>query len=297
MNMPVLRSVTQTPPPILATAADTRMDEDSAAMLTTHGLSVILPAYNEEACVPDTVRTVVDALRQWVEDYEVIVVNDGSADNTGPLVSALAEADPHIRCVNHEVNRGYGAALVTGFEAAQKDLVFFMDSDGQFDIQDLKAFFPLIDTNDAVLGYRYDRQDTEMRKLNAWGWKTMVWLALGVRVRDVDCAFKLLHTDFFRTYALETRGAMINAEMLATLRRSGGTFAQVPVQHLPRRSGKATGANPRVIIRAFGELASYTWRWRVRPSLVRAKAEGMERLQWVATQVGGRLPHLPGAME
>jgi len=227
-----------------------------------HSLSVILPAYDEEALIADTVSTIVSVLSAWMPDFEVLVVNDGSKDRTGEIVADLAASDQHIRLINHPVNKGYGAALVTGFESVTKELAFFMDSDGQFDIRDLASFFPLIEEYGAVLGYRIDRQDTWMRKLNAWGWKQLVRLIFGVRVRDIDCAFKLFRAEFFRTYRLETRGAMINAEILYKLSRAGYTYTEVGVQHLPRRAGKATGAKPSVILRALCEMFIFAEKWR-----------------------------------
>jgi hypothetical protein len=118
-----------------------------------------------------------------------------------------------------------------------------------------------IDAYDAVIGYRIVRRDHWMRKLNAWGWNRLVSLALGVSVHDLDCAFKLLHTDFLQQYALETGGAMVNAELLYKLKLAGGTYKEMGVRHLPRRTGQATGANPKVILRAFRDLLAYTARW------------------------------------
>lgn len=229
---------------------------------TKQSLSVILPAYNEEAAIAETVHAVIDTLSQWVQDFEVIVVNDGSKDATPTIVEAIAATNPCVRLISHPVNQGYGATLVTGFEAVTKDLAFFMDSDGQFDIYDLERFFPFIDEYDAVLGYRIDRQDTWMRKLNAWGWKMLVRMVFGLRVRDVDCAFKLYRADFFHTHRLETRGAMINTEILYKFTRTGYTCTQLGVRHLPRKGGRATGAKPAVIARAFRELAVYALKWR-----------------------------------
>jgi putative flippase GtrA len=225
-------------------------------------LAVILPAYNEEALIANTVSDVMSVLSSWMRDFEVIVVNDGSKDSTAAIVERLAAGDERIRLINHPVNKGYGAALVTGFESVTKELVFFMDSDGQFDIRDLSRFFSLIEEYGAVLGYRIDRQDTWMRKLNAWGWKKLVGFIFGVHARDIDCAFKLFRAEFFRTNQLETRGAMINAEILYKLARAGYTFTEVGVQHLPRRAGKATGAKPTVILRALGEMVVYAEKWR-----------------------------------
>jgi glycosyltransferase involved in cell wall biosynthesis len=230
--------------------------------LLTQSLSVVLPAHNEEANIVNTVSMTVHTLQQWVQDFEIVVVNDGSSDETGSLLASLQQQDARIRIITHPVNRGYGAALVSGFDAASKELIFFMDSDGQFDIADLQHFFPYAKNYDAVIGYRMRRQDSWLRKLNAWGWKMVVGLVLGVHVQDVDCAFKLYHADFLHRHHLETRGAMINAEVLYKLKQDGGTVKEIGVQHLPRRAGQATGANIKVILRAFRELWVYARRWK-----------------------------------
>jgi putative flippase GtrA len=236
-------------------------ETEENAFRTSQSLSVILPAYNEEAAIAGMLHTVIATLTPWVQHFEVIVVNDGSKDNTRTIVEDIVVTDPRVRIINHHVNQGYGAALVSGFEAVTKDLVFFMDSDGQFDISDLEPFFPLIEIYNAVLGYRIERRDTWVRKLNAWGWKLLVRAIFGLRVRDVDCAFKLYRADFFRKHRLETRGAMINTEILHKLKRFGYTYTQLGVRHLPRRSGRATGAKLSVIMRAFRELFIYAWKW------------------------------------
>jgi putative flippase GtrA len=229
--------------------------------ITRASVSLILPAYNEEVVIASTVADVLDSLPTWTSDCEVIVVNDGSQDRTGAILESIAAAHQRVTVLHHVVNRGYGAALVTGFEASTKDLVFFMDSDGQFDIRDLERFFPLLQEYDAVLGYRFNRQDTWMRKLNAWGWKVLVGMVLGVYVRDIDCAFKLYPGKFLREHRLETRGAMINTEILYKFTRAGFTYAQVGVRHLPRKGGQATGAKLAVILRALRELFFYAWKW------------------------------------
>src|SRR5260221_12625015 len=229
---------------------------------TPRSLSVILPAYNEEALIANTISIVMSTLSACMRDLAVSVINDGSKDRTGEIVARLADYDRRIRLINHPVNKGYGAALVTGFESVTKELTFFMDSDGQFDIRDLVRFFPLIEEYSAVLGHRVDRQDTWMRKLNAWVWKQVVGFIFGVHVRDIDCAFKFFRAKFFRTHRLETRGAMIRTEIVYKLSRAGYTYTEVGVHHLPRRTGKATGAKPAVILRALRELFTYAEKWR-----------------------------------
>lgn len=224
-------------------------------------LSVVLPAHNEEAAIAATVQDVIETLSSWKLDFEIIVVDDGSQDDTGAILDALSDAHPCLRVIHHPANEGYGAALVSGFNATSKDLTFFMDSDGQFDIRDLARLLLLVEDYDAVLGYRIDRQDTWRRKINGWGWKQLVRFVFGIHVRDVDCAFKLYPTSFFREHTLETRGAMINTEILYKFIREGNTYTQVGVRHLPRKGGRATGAKLSVILRAFRELFVYAIKW------------------------------------
>ena len=246
---------------VAPTTDATRPTTNGTAPLTQRSLSVILPAYNEEAIIGATLKHVITTLEKLLEDFEVVVINDGSHDHTQAVVESIMEQDTRVRLINHEGNQGYGAALVSGFAAANKELTFFMDSDGQFNIGDLAAFFPLIERYDAVLGYRIDRQDTWIRKLNAWAWKSLVTCLFGIHVRDLDCAFKLFHSSFFQKNMLETRGAMINVEMLYKLKRAGYRYEQLGVHHLPRTSGRATGAKLSVILRAFRELFTYARKW------------------------------------
>ena len=223
--------------------------------LTTRGISVVLPAHNEEAVLASTLDACVAALGEIAPDYEIIVVDDGSADRTGEIAEEYAARNPHIRVVHNRPQRGYGGALIAGFNAMTKPLTFFMDADGQFDIRDLAALLPLREQGHrAVLGYRLRRQDSPLRKLNAWGWKLLVSSLFGLRVRDVDCAFKLYDTALVRAVNVQAEGAMVNTEMLVKLTRMGAPFVEVPVRHYPRLHGQASGANLRVIFHAFREL-------------------------------------------
>ena len=238
----------------------------------TSSLSVVLPAHNEEEAIATTVHEVIQTLSSWMLDFEVIVVDDGSQDHTGVILDTISATHPCLKVIHHSANQGYGAALVSGFEAVTRDLAFFMDSDGQFDIHDLERFFPLIEEYDAVLGYRIDRQDTWMRQVTAWGWKILVGIVFRIHVRDVDCAFKLYPASFFRDHKLETRGAMINTEILYKFTRAGYSYTQIGVRHLPRLGGRATGAKPSVILRAFRELFIYALKWNREEKLLEKSA-------------------------
>jgi glycosyltransferase involved in cell wall biosynthesis len=223
--------------------------------LTARGIGVVLPAYNEEAVIVETVGKCVQTLSVIAPDFEIIVVDDGSHDQTGAIADALAASDPRIRVVHNQPNRGYGGALLAGFAQVSKELTFYMDSDGQFDIRDLVKLLERRELGyRAVLGYRAQRQDSAMRLLNAWGWNLLVSRLFNLHVRDIDCAFKLYDTELIRVFDTQSEGAVVSTEMLVKLKRMGIPFVEIPVQHLPRLHGKATGAKLRVIVRAFAEL-------------------------------------------
>lgn len=251
-----------------AGAATTTTTEQTGAPLTRRGLSVVLPAYNEETVIADTVRRCVETLSALAPAYEIVIVDDGSRDRTGQIADALAAANPRLRVVHNQPNRGYGGALIAGFEAVTQSLTFFMDADGQFDIADIAQLLLYREQGyRAVLGYRERRRDALLRLLNAKGWNVLVSLLLGLHIRDIDCAFKLYDTALVRVFDVTSRGAMINTEMLTKLTKLGVPYVQTPVRHYPRVHGKATGANVRVIANAFREL------FRLRRKLRRWSAE------------------------
>lgn len=219
-----------------------------------HHLSIVLPAFNERQNIEAAVRRATEVATRLCASHEVIVVDDGSTDGTADVVSAIAQQDPRVRLLRHGRNLGYGEALRTGFLAARLDLVFFTDADNQFDLDELEGFLPVIDRADVVCGYRANRQDAPHRRALARGWNILVRLLLDVPVRDIDCAFKLFRRDVLRDLRIESVGAMVNTELMVKLGRSGSTVVELPVTHLPRTAGRARGAHPRVIARAFVEL-------------------------------------------
>ena len=219
-------------------------------------LSVVLPAFNEAANIEGVVRKCVAYLAQRVPDYELVVVNDGSADDTGTILDRLQHDIARLRPQHHPQNRGYGAALRTGFAAAAKRFVFYMDGDGQFDITDLDKLLPLAtDEDHIVTGFRIERRDPFMRRLNAklfGGW--LVRILLAVRVRDLNCAFKPIPKKVLDAIPLESTGALINAELYGRAVRRGFGIKEVGVHHYPRAAGVQTGAHLKVIVRAFYDL-------------------------------------------
>lgn len=217
-------------------------------------LSVFFPCHNEQDNIKRVVQQALEVLPAISDDYEVIIVNDGSADRTAEIADRLAEANPPIRVVHHPVNRGYGGALQSGFRTASKEWVFYTDGDGQFDIQELPGLLEYIDNCDIVTCYRIQRQDTLLRKINGWAWSKLVNLIFHFKIKDVDCAFKLYRREIFDHMEMHSEGALIDAEILARAFRAGYRITQCGVHHYPRTAGEESGANFKVILCAFKEL-------------------------------------------
>ena len=217
-------------------------------------LSVFFPCFNEQDNIKRVVKSAIDILTALKIDFEIIIVDDGSRDKTGEIADSLAAKDKHIKAVHHSINQGYGAALQSGFKAATKEYVFYTDGDGQFDIKELPLLFKYMADYDIATGYRINRQDNLVRKINAFCWTTMVNLLFGMKIKDMDCAFKLYKRRIFDDIKMESTGALINTEIFARARRKGYKIFQLGVHHYPRTAGQQTGAKLSVILRAFKEL-------------------------------------------
>lgn len=218
-------------------------------------VSIVLPAYNEEANIVEAVERATAVADRLCEEHEIVVVDDGSRDKTAELVLQLCDADPRIRLIRNARNRGYGDAVRTGLRSARLDLVFFTDADNQFDINQLDLLLDRIDRAHVVAGYRIKRQDSLSRRITARVWNQVVRALFYVPVRDIDCAFKLFRRDVFDTIDIESMGAMVNTELMVKIGRTGKTVVEVGVTHLPRTAGTARGAKLSVIIRALIEVS------------------------------------------
>ncbi|MBL8877528.1 MAG: glycosyltransferase family 2 protein [Phycisphaerales bacterium] len=217
-------------------------------------LSIVLPCYNEEENVERVAGDALRMARQLADDYEVVIVNDGSRDRTGELAEAMSRRDSHLRVVHNNPNKGYGGALAAGFRAASKQWVFYTDGDGQFDLGELPKLLPLLEQYDIVTCYRAKRRDPIHRKINAFMWTSLVGLLFRLRIRDVDCAFKIYPKHLFERITMHSNSALIDTEVLAKARNLGYTMTQIPVTHLPRAAGTQTGAKLSSIFKAFREL-------------------------------------------
>ncbi|MBV8359279.1 MAG: glycosyltransferase family 2 protein [Deltaproteobacteria bacterium] len=218
------------------------------------GISVFLLAHNEEDNIERVVESFKAELPKLTDDYEIIVVNDGSSDHTGQIAERMAATDSHVRVVHHTVNRGYGAAVISGINTASKTYVLLSDGDGQFDPADSALLVAKIRDYDVVVGRRIRRADPLIRRLNGKAWSILMRLLFGLRITDVDCGFKLFRREVLANLELEAKGAMISTELMAKLARRGSRITEVGVHHLPRLAGEQSGNSLRVIGRAFKEL-------------------------------------------
>jgi glycosyltransferase involved in cell wall biosynthesis len=233
---------------------------------TAPELSLVFPACDEERNVGPLVDAALALAPRLARRFEIVVVDDGSRDGTAAEVERRRAAAPTLRLVRHPSNRGYGAALRSGLRAARGDLVFFSDADLQFDLAELVDLLAHTERFDVVAGYRATRRDPLGRCVIAGIWNLMVRALFGLRVRDIDCAFKLFRREVIESMPIASIGAFVNTEILVRARAAGFRIHQVPVTHRPRRHGKQSGARPRVVLRALYELSTLYRELRTTPS-------------------------------
>jgi glycosyltransferase involved in cell wall biosynthesis len=247
----------EAPTPDPTTTPDPATDSSRVARL-----SYFFPVHNEEANVAGLVEEALAVLPTLADTFEVIVVNDGSRDRTRAIADELTASHPGIvRAVHHPVNRGYGAALRSGFSAARYELVAFTDGDRQFKVVDLGRLATRLaaaDRPDVVAGFRIRRADPLIRTIYARAYRLANRIFFGLRVTDVDCACKLFRREVLRGVHVESDGAFFSAELLIKLRVAGRSVVEVGVPHYPRTAGSPTGAKPQVILRAVRDF------WRLR---------------------------------
>lgn len=259
MSDPVTLSASDPPDPPKAAPV-------AAGMSLVPGLSWFFPAHDEAENIEALVAEALDELPRLADRFEIICVDDGSTDGTGAIADRLAAEHPDVvRVVHHPGNQGYGAALRSGFGAARYPLVCFTDGDRQFRLVDLGRLLARMDpantdaAPDVVVGFRIKRADPAIRLAYARIYRACLRLFFGLRVRDVDCACKLFRRDALEGVRLASQGAFLSAELLIKLRATGRTLVEVGVPHHPRTAGRASGADPRVVLRAVRDF----WRLRI----------------------------------
>jgi glycosyltransferase involved in cell wall biosynthesis len=218
------------------------------------GLSVFLPAHNEEGNIERVVTGFCRELPKIADAFEVIVVDDGSRDETGVIADRLAAVNPRVKVVHHPVNRGYGGAVISGIRTATMPWVLLCDGDGQFDPADVELLTARTPEFDVVVGRRLQRADPLLRRINGQAWSILVRLMFRLNISDMDCGFKLFRREVLQDLELQADGAMITTELMARLAGRKARICEVGVKHLPRLAGEQSGANLKVILRAFEEL-------------------------------------------
>ena len=237
------------------------------------GISVFFPAYNDAQTIPRLVSEALAVLPELTDDYEVIVVNDGSTDETAAALDELARREPKVRIVHHEQNRGYGGALRSGFAAARKELIFYTDGDGQYDVRELPALHALLGSGvDVVNGYKGERADDGRRKLLGAAYNRLAHALFSLPVRDVDCDFRLMRRAALGRVVLTSSSGVICVELVHKLCRAGCAFVETPVSHYPRPHGRSQFFTPRRVARTAFDLLSLWLRLVAFPLLRRRGA-------------------------
>jgi len=220
-------------------------------------LSVFFPAYNDSGTIASLVISARQTAASLTDDFEIIVVNDGSADATAQIVDELARTYPEVRVVHHTRNRGYGAALRSGFAAATRDLVFYTDGDAQYDPSEMSILWRALRSDvDLVNGYKISRSDPRHRIFIGRLYHHTVKLLFGLHVRDVDCDFRLMRRSIFDRVSLETSSGVICLEMMKKVEDAGFTVAEVPVHHYHRVYGKSQFFNFRRLFKTAIDVAA-----------------------------------------
>jgi glycosyltransferase involved in cell wall biosynthesis len=221
-------------------------------------LSVFFPAYNEEVQIKTTVQKAQKILKKIAGKWEIIIVNDGSSDQTLSIAAKLSQSDKRIKVINHKVNRGYGAAFKSGFYGAKYRWIAFTDADGQFDFAEITNFINKQKETkaDLVIGYYKKRRVSKKKIITSRIWELIVYLLFRLHVKDIDCGFKLVSKRVIDTIPkLESeRGAFISSEFLIKAKKSNFKIVEIPVTHYPRVAGQGTGRDLSVIISSFKDL-------------------------------------------
>jgi glycosyltransferase involved in cell wall biosynthesis len=243
-----------------------------------HSISAFFPAYNDENSIGEIIRKAAGILPGLTDDFEIVVVNDGSADGTGPLLNRMAQELPFLKVIHHGVNRGYGASLITGFSNCSKDLIFYTDGDGQYDVGELALLWEVFGPEiDVVNGYKINRSDPRHRIIAGSVYQRLMRLLFRLEVRDVDCDFRLFRRSLLRQIRLSCDSGMICVEMMKKFEVAGCRTAEAPVHHYRRLHGASQFFTARHLSRILFQLFS-TW-WKLIPCRFFLRCGRLLRLQ------------------
>ena len=228
------------------------------------GISVFFPAFNDEGSIAKLIHEALEVAPRITNDYELIVVNDGSSDGTAEVLNDLASREPRLRVIHHARNRGYGGALRSGFESATKDLIFYTDGDGQYDVREMANMIPLmIEDVDVVTGYKIRRSDNRRRIVLGAIYKFLARRMFGLPIRDVDCDFRLMRREAIQSVTLTSTSGCVCTEMVYKLSKAGYRFAETPVHHYPRLHGRSQFFRLKSLATTAFQISRLWWRLTV----------------------------------
>jgi glycosyltransferase involved in cell wall biosynthesis len=245
--------INQEPSQMTTTTPFAATEQRAAGALS--GLTIVLPAYDEAENLPDAVRYATEAAERCAVEHEIVIVDDGSSDQTTAVAGELAAADPRVRLIVHAENRGYGEALRSGIAAARMPWILLIDADLQYDFADLEAFLAPAPSADLIVGWRILRQGTPRQRLSAAMWSRFVVGTFRLVVRDVDCGFRLGRRELLQSLELRASGALVGAEILVKARSAGARMFELPVHHRARVAGRSAGPGPRFFGGTLREVA------------------------------------------
>lgn len=235
-------------------------------------ISIFFPAFNDEGTIAGLVRDALDLLPTLTNDYQVLVINDGSTDKTAAIIDELALKYPEVRAIHHDCNRGYGGALQTGFKESEKELVFYTDGDGQYDVRELTRLWPLMTEDVAVVnGYKVQRADGRARKMMGGAYNRLARWVFNLPVRDVDCDFRLIRRSVLKELGDLSNSGAVCVELIRGLHSLGAGFAEAQVTHYPRLHGRSQFMTPASVIRTLYDFCGLWFRLGGRPRVFRSK--------------------------
>jgi glycosyltransferase involved in cell wall biosynthesis len=235
-------------------------------------MSIFFPAFNDEGTIAGLVRDALDLLPTLTNDYQVLVINDGSTDKTAAIIDELALRYPQVRAIHHDRNRGYGGALQSGFKESEKEFVFYTDGDGQYDVRELSRLLPLM-TEDVALvnGYKIQRADSKARKMMGGAYNRLAHFLFNLPVRDVDCDFRLMRRSVLQEVGDLPNSGAICVELIHGFRSLGAGFAEAEVTHYPRLHGRSQFMTPARVIRTLYDFCGLWLRLVRRPTVFKSK--------------------------
>lgn len=230
-------------------------------MNSIKSISYFCPAYNEQENLEKAINSALPVLAGLGLPFEVIIVDNGSTDKTPQIADRLALTYPQVRVIHHASNREYGGALKSGFMNAANEIVVYTDSDNQYDFNDFKKMLPYLDNYDVVTGVREYRHDSIYRKIQSAIFGLLLRILFCLKAKDINCSFKIYRKEVLDNIAICSNSAFIDAEMYIRAKKKGYKICEVPVTHLPRLAGRATGAKPLVVLITIKEIFNYWFRF------------------------------------